>query len=260
MGTYAKGHGANEFYPWLKRTHPKEFVLYCERALGSRQDLCVEGAAAPFIMRVFYLEFLDWKMRLPSFSNILEEFLFTVLTSLEMLAATRVATIIDLFISKPIRWLAGRTALIKTKGDHWSPASMARVVDYLEAALVEIEKDGAKLLDESFLMSIFGDLAEEIGDTLIDPTVAAAGGDFARYLKYVWGGDKCKSPDGTVTLADVRAGAAPQRVPQPSFECSGVHASGEPPSQPAAALVEDRWIMGCIGWGRLCSWGTPNQT
>ena len=103
MGNYAKGHGFNQFGPWLRREHPNEFILTEERAQGSRQDLCVEGATPIFIMRTYYLEFLDAKMRAPGFSNILEEFIFTVLCSAEMLAATRVAAIVDIAISKPVR-------------------------------------------------------------------------------------------------------------------------------------------------------------
>jgi len=37
MGNYAKGHGAKQFGPWLKRTYPSDFVLTEERAQGSRQ-------------------------------------------------------------------------------------------------------------------------------------------------------------------------------------------------------------------------------
>ena len=67
------------------------------------QDICVEGAVPIFVMRTYYLEYLDYKMRAPGFSNILEEYLFAVLSSAEMLAATRVAAIIDIAISKPVR-------------------------------------------------------------------------------------------------------------------------------------------------------------
>ena len=38
----------------LKSPRPKEYFVRAERAVGNRQDLCVEGAKAPFIMRVYY--------------------------------------------------------------------------------------------------------------------------------------------------------------------------------------------------------------
>ena len=51
------------------KCRPKEYVVRAERAVGNRQDLCVEGAKAPFIMRVYYLEYIDARMRVAGFSR-----------------------------------------------------------------------------------------------------------------------------------------------------------------------------------------------
>ena len=105
MGHYAKGHGNDDFWPWMERRYPKEFVLRTLRANGSRQDFCVEGAAPVLMMLVYFLEWLDERMRGVGYSNILEECLFVQMTCIEMVAQLRVAAIVDLAISKPVRWL-----------------------------------------------------------------------------------------------------------------------------------------------------------
>ena len=59
-------------------------LLHVERASGSRQDICVEGAGAVYWNRRYWLEFLDEQLRTPG-GNILQENLFIILSSCEMI-------------------------------------------------------------------------------------------------------------------------------------------------------------------------------
>ena len=47
---YLKGHG-ELFREWIEVKYPGMILLHVERASGSRQDLCVEGAGAAFWKR-----------------------------------------------------------------------------------------------------------------------------------------------------------------------------------------------------------------
>ena len=84
---YPKGHG-EEFKEWIKSTHPGELLLHVERSSGSRQDLFVEGAPAIYWNRQYCIEFLDEQLRLPGKGNLLQENLFVILSSLEMVAVS----------------------------------------------------------------------------------------------------------------------------------------------------------------------------
>ena len=68
---YPKGHG-ELFREWIEVKYPGILLLHVERASGSRQDLCVEGAGAVFWNRKYWLEFLDERLRTPG-DNILQK-------------------------------------------------------------------------------------------------------------------------------------------------------------------------------------------
>ena len=98
---YPKGHGEH-FRKWMEEKYPDELLFHVERAAGSRQDLCVEGAGAIYWNRHYWLEFLDSQLRMPG-SNILQENLFIILSSCEMTALARVCSIIHLSVCLPTR-------------------------------------------------------------------------------------------------------------------------------------------------------------
>ena len=104
--------------------------------------------------RRYYIQFLDECLRAHK-DNILQENLFIVLTSMEMIALCRVMAILHFKICMPMRWLAGNTHHIGALGYDWSSRSMGKAIDALHDALVEIEKDGSKFLDEDFMNEIF---------------------------------------------------------------------------------------------------------
>ena len=136
---YPKGHG-ELFHKWIEEHHPGAILFHVERTSGSRQDICVEGAGAIYWNQKYWIEFLDERLR--TGDNILQENLFIVLSSCEMLALARVCAIVYLSICIPTRWLAGNSQ--KLEKYNWSIRSMGKVVDILDVALEEIANDGTK--------------------------------------------------------------------------------------------------------------------
>jgi hypothetical protein len=173
------------FLHWLRHHHPGALLVPVERTAGSRQDMAAEGAAAVywnrryhrilnsliicflvvivlkinhtllvyFILR-YYVEFLDESLRSVR-DNILQENLFIVLTSVEMVALCRVMAILYFKIVMPLRWLAGNTHTLGQVGYDWSTRSMGKAIDALHDALIQIESNGNLYLDEDFMNSIF---------------------------------------------------------------------------------------------------------
>ena len=128
-GDYAKGKG-KEFEAWRREQHPAAYYLPLERAPGSRQDLSFDGAVPIFANRVIVSGFLHKLVFIPNHSNILEDFLWHALGSIEMVALLRVHTLFDLLISRPLRWLSGKSSELRD----WSIYSMAGVLDLVEQA------------------------------------------------------------------------------------------------------------------------------
>ena len=152
---YPKGHG-EIFQGFMNEYHPGALLFHCERVSGSRQDIAVEGACAVFWNRPYWVEFLDERLRMmgPSDGNILQENLFVILSSTPMIGLFRVCSILHLSVCIPMRWLAGKTHTLKEL--NWSVRSMGRVIDTLEVAMESIVRsNGALVLDEDFMMSIF---------------------------------------------------------------------------------------------------------
>ena len=116
----------------MKEHHPGVLLLHVERATGSRNDLIVEGSGAVYWNRQYWVEFLDDRLRIPG-GNILQENLFVVLSSLEIVALSRVCSIVHLAICLPVRWLAANSHLLAKY--NWSIKPMGSIVDILESAL-----------------------------------------------------------------------------------------------------------------------------
>ena len=102
---YPKRHG-ELFRDWIIKNHPMAFLLHTERANGNRQDVICMGADAVYINRPLNVEFLDQRLRIKDNANILQENLFVVLSSLEMVAVSRLFSILHVPIVIPFRWLA----------------------------------------------------------------------------------------------------------------------------------------------------------
>ena len=78
---YPKGHG-EQFWTWMMKRYPKEFLMHAKRAARSLQYIITMGAGPIYWNRKFNFEFLDDMLRVKGASNILQENVFTVLLSL----------------------------------------------------------------------------------------------------------------------------------------------------------------------------------
>ena len=152
--------------------------MHFERAEGGRQDLDYDAAVPLYIMRPYMVEFLHTLVFGAEHSNILEDFLYTSFRSQQYVAMTRANAIIDLTISRPLRWLAGNSYML----ENWSPLSMGRALDAIEKIFEKAAIDGAVLLDPT--LDVFKEIAAE------QPL-------FRQYLKFMYEKDTVYSPDGT---------------------------------------------------------------
>jgi hypothetical protein len=89
-------------------------------------------------------------------NNLLQRSLFIALGPMEMIAQLRVASILHLAVVIPMRWLARNTQKFSEYG--WGERSMGRAITLLHDAFVEVQGDGALLLEENFIMKIFSPL------------------------------------------------------------------------------------------------------
>ena len=128
-------------------------------------------------MRPYIIEFLHSLVFGADHSNILEDFLYTSFRSQQYIAMTRANAIIDLTISRPLRWLAGNSY----KLDKWSPLSMGRALDMVEKVFKDAALDGSVLLNPT--LDIFKEIADE------QPL-------FAAYRKFMYEEEHVYSPDG----------------------------------------------------------------
>ena len=157
--TYAKGHGML-FCEWMKHNHSGELLMHVERASGSRQDLFLIGSLAIYWNRQYCVEFLDEQLRVPGKGNILQENLFVILSSAEMVALSRLCSIIYLSICLPVRWLAGKTHTLQEYG--WGARSMGRVVDILEEKLEGLMNNPDLIVNETHMSGLFNEVIEEL--------------------------------------------------------------------------------------------------
>jgi hypothetical protein len=163
LANYPKGFG-DQFKHWLLKYHLGALLVPIQRAAGLRQDLATEGAGAVYWNRIYYVEFLDECLRSGN-DNILQENLFIVLTSVEMVALCRIMTIIHFKICHPLRWLAGNTKFIGQQGYDWSTRSMGKAIDAFYEAMDKIESDGSLILNELFMNAIFDKIyKDEVGN------------------------------------------------------------------------------------------------
>ena len=157
--TYAKGHGML-FCEWMKHNHSGKLLMHVERASGSRQDLFLIGSLAIYWNRQYCVEFLDEQLRVPGKGNILQENLFVILSSAEMVALSRLCSIIYLSICLPVRWLAGQTHTLQKYG--WGARSMGRVVDILEEKLEGLMNNPDLIVNETHMSGLFNEVIEEL--------------------------------------------------------------------------------------------------
>ena len=123
---YAKGDG-EEFLQFMHENYSDEYLYGVTRSAGSRQDLICMGSIAVYMNRNFNVEFLNEKLTMKDHENILEDNLFTILVSSEMISVARFWAIVHVSIVRPVRWLSGCTHELAEY--NWGARSMGRVGD-----------------------------------------------------------------------------------------------------------------------------------
>ena len=126
---------------------------------GARQDSDTEGAIVAYMNRKYYIQFL-FKALTSKYKDhsILQQNLYIVLRSSEMIASFRLLSIIHVAIVLPHRWLTGNAHLLTA--DNFGITDMAEVVQLILNVLDEIASDGQLVLDQDFMMGILDPIKE----------------------------------------------------------------------------------------------------
>lgn len=160
----------------LSTTHDSQLPTL---AFAYSQDLDYDAATPIYINRRYLVEYLHTHVFAANHKNILEDFLYQTLMTNQYIAMSRANAAIDLRISRPHRWLAGKTSELLD----WSPIKMNWVLDLIDAAFQRLKDDGTALLDPEW--DIFAKVAEE------QPL-------FQEYLDFTFNHDVVLSPNGRV--------------------------------------------------------------
>ena len=156
---YPKGDG-DGFKGHMEEYHPSSLLFHVKNTKGNRQDIVMESAGPMFMNRIYYVEFLDKKLRSLRKSNILEENLFMLLSSVHIVALFRSFTMCFISVVLPVRWLAGKTH--ELSDCNWGVRSMGRVIDMLETKMMEIQQNSSLFTNEDFMMNLFSELVFEL--------------------------------------------------------------------------------------------------
>lgn len=136
-------------------------------------------AAIPlYIDRKFFVDYLHSRVFQKDNKNILEDFLYVTFTSMQYVAMTRANAIVDVLVSRPMRWLSGKSHEL----EGWSPRSMGEVLDIVEQFFLQAQHDGSLFLDQDL------DLFKPIADK--QPL-------FATWRQFTLEEESVLSPDGS---------------------------------------------------------------
>lgn len=136
-------------------------------------------AAIPlYIDRKFFVEYLHARVFQKEHKNILEDFLYVTFSCTQYVAMVRANAIVDVLISRPMRWLSGKSSQLH----NWSPRSMGEVLDIVEQFLLKAQHDGSLFLDPC--LDLFRPIAEK------QPM-------FDAWRRYTFEEDCVWSPDGS---------------------------------------------------------------
>ena len=156
---YPKGKG-DQFKNWIVKHYPGSLFLNVNKLSGGRYDVCFESVGSIYMNRIHYVEYLDEALSMANKNNTLEESLFVILNSVQMIASVKGLSISYLYFVIPIRWLAGNSH--KLHKYNWSVRSNRRAIDLLEEAIVKLCYNGNLIIDESFMSRIFHELIKEL--------------------------------------------------------------------------------------------------
>lgn len=153
-------------------------MIHLERAEGGRQDLDFDAAIPLYVDRCYFINYLHDIVFGKGHSNILEDFLYVTFRSLQFVAMTRANAIIDIQVSRPLRWLSGKARELQ----NWSPVSMGEALDLVHDFFERAQYDGSLFLDPA--LDIFKPIADQ------QPR-------FAVWRKFLLEEDYVLSPDGS---------------------------------------------------------------
>ena len=103
--------------------------MHTDRASGSRQGFICIGYMAIFKNRVPNIEFLDDQLRICGNNYILQKNLFIIVSSIEIIATSRLFAILNIDVCMNVHWLAGNPH--KLAHHNWGDCSIGRVFDIL---------------------------------------------------------------------------------------------------------------------------------
>ena len=103
---YPKGDG-DGFRGYMEECHHSTLLFHVKNTKGNRQDIITESAGPIYMNRLHYVECLDKKLRSVGKSNMLEENLFMLFTSVHVVALMRSFSICFVSVVLPMRWLGG---------------------------------------------------------------------------------------------------------------------------------------------------------
>ena len=181
---YPKGHG-EKFLKWITSKYPDAMLFHVERSGGGRQDLALMASLPIYWNREWCVQFLDEQLRAPGNENILQKNLFTILTSSEMVAVTRLLAIMHIAIGMPLRFLTGKTH--EWKEYDWGVVELGRAFDCWYDAMVHLKEHPGDFLDEDYMMSIFDKIKQDLPP-------------FADYLDHMYTNKKTASIGGKEVL------------------------------------------------------------
>lgn len=143
------------------------------------KDLDYDAAVPIFVNRSYLVQYLHSHVFACEHKNILEDFLYQALLTTQFIAMSRANAIIDLRISRPHRWLAGKSAELQD----WSPIQMNGVLDLIDSVFQRARDDGSVLLDPE--LDVFKPVADK------QPL-------FCAYREFTATHDAVLSPNGKV--------------------------------------------------------------
>ena len=157
---YPKGQGEH-FAAWLRMNKPGTPLYHVVGAQGSRHDLCLMAAPAIYMNRYVCFDYASYLLHLPKKQeNILLMCLFVLMTSEEIIAQSRLYGIFYISFCLPVRWLAAKTPVLGKWG--WGPISNGDAIDTLRERMMDIVDDPTKVLNEDFMMNMFGKFVDAL--------------------------------------------------------------------------------------------------
>ena len=133
--------------PWC---HP---LCTVNNTKGNRQDILRKSAGPICMDIIFYVNYLDRNMCSVGKSNISEENIFIVWSSMHVLALWQTYSIIYLTLIVLIRWLSGNSNNPSKHG--WTLCSMGRMSDVLEKKINSSLRRTTQVYNEYFILKTF---------------------------------------------------------------------------------------------------------